>query len=109
MTIKPFLTRLFLVFFVSGCASTTIIESPKTAFVPEGTGAKDPAIVWSSRQIGKNYDYLGEIKVKSWTYGGALGRLKDAGRQLRADAVVDVQYQQVGFLTTFSAFAVKYK
>ncbi len=94
---------------LAACASTTIIESPKTAFAPETDKPKDPEFIWTSRTMAQGFDYLGEIKVKSWSYEGGLDRLRDAGRQLRADAVVDIHYEQIGFLATFAAFAVKFK
>lgn len=97
-----------LVLFV-GCGSTEIIESPKTAFVPENVEVPPPKVIWSSRTLPQKFDYLGKINVRSITYDGALTRLVDAGHKLRADAVIDVQYEAVGFLTTFSAFAVKFK
>lgn len=59
--------------------------------------------------MSQDFDYLGQIKVKSWTYDGALGRLMDAGKDMRADAIIDVHYEQVGFLNTMQAFAVKYR
>ncbi len=95
--------------FVVGCSSTTIVETPKTAFVPENSGPEEPEIIWTSRTLGKQYDYLGQVTVKSWTYDGALGRLKSAGKELRADALIDVHYQPVGFLTEMHAFAIKFK
>ncbi len=91
------------------CASTELIESPKTAFVPDVGEAPRPAIQWTSRTLGRQFDYLGVIKVRSWTYDGALERLIEGGQELRADAVVDVHYDTIGFLTTMEAFAVKYK
>ena len=95
--------------FMTGCASTTIVESPKTVFVPEGTVTKSPELIWTSRTLAQKFDYLGEVHVQSWSYDGALERLTDAGRQLRADALIDVHYEQVGFLTKLQAFAIKYK
>jgi hypothetical protein len=95
--------------FGGGCARTEIVESPKTAFVSESTEAKRPAIVWTSRTLTKNFDYLGQVKSRSWTYEGALDRLLDAGETLRADAIVDIHFEQIGFLSSMQAFAIKYK
>lgn len=100
---------LFALFFVWGCASTDIIESPKTTYVPETEEAKEPTILWTSRTFTENFDYLGQIKVRSLTYNGALDRLKDAGKQLRADAIIDIHYDTIGFYTAFEAFAIKYR
>src|SRR5262245_40267826 len=95
------LTALALVcaLLLGGCANTEIIESPKTAFVPETAEAKNPAVIWTSRALTRHFDYLGQLKVRSWTYEGALERLVDGGRQLHADAIIDVHYEQIGFLT----------
>lgn len=95
--------------WLAGCASTELIESPKTVFVPDTAESKEPAVIWTSRTLSRHFDYLGLVKVRSWTYDGALGRLVDGGRELKADAVVDVHYEKVGFLTTMQAFAVKFK
>lgn len=103
------LSLLFLGVLIGGCARTEIIESPRTAYVAETEASKDPEVIWTSRNISQEYDYLGQIKVRSWTYNGALSRLVEAGRELKADAVVDVSYLPVGFLTTMDAFAIKYK
>lgn len=100
---------LSLVVLLSSCGSTEIVESPKTAFLPENLEVPPPKVIWSSRTLTQKFDYLGQINVRSLTYDGALGRLVDAGQKLKADAVIDVHYTPVGFLTTFSAFAVKFK
>lgn len=95
---------------LTGCARTEIIESPKTGYVAETSEApKRPAIVWTSRTLTQNFDYLGVVKSRSWSYDGALERLVDAGQSLRADAIIDVHYEEVGFLTAMQAFAIKYK
>ena len=107
--ISRILTLTVIAFFFASCASTDILESPKTAFVPENSGPEQPDIIWTSRTLGKSYDYLGQVTVKSWTYDGALGRLKSAGKELRADALIDVHYQPVGFMTQMHAFAIKYR
>jgi hypothetical protein len=108
---KSVILGLFLAFtlFQMGCASTTLIESPKTTSVSPGEPTKNPEIIWTSRTLNAKFDYLGEVKVKSWSYEGALERLTEGGKALKADALIDVQYQQVGFLNTFQAFAVKFK
>ena len=100
---------VFTSVLMSGCASTEIIESPKTAFVPETVKAMTPPVIWSSRTLTQQFDYLGQIKVRSWTYDGALQRLSDAGKELKADAIIDVHFQRVGFLSAMQAFAVKFK
>jgi hypothetical protein len=94
---------------LSGCASTEIIESPKTGYVPETAEAKEPAIIWTSRTLTQHFDYLGQIHSRSWSYNGALERLVDGGRQLKADAIVDVHYEAVGFFSVMHAFAIKFK
>ena len=107
--------RLLLLFWtiplltLAACASTELIESPKTGYAPEAGEPKDPAIIWTSRTLTRNFDYLGQVKVRSWSHDGALGRLVDGGRQLRADAIVDVHYETVGFLKAMQAFAIKFK
>lgn len=104
----PFTLALCLL-LASGCASTELIESPKTAFVAEGGEVKTPEIVWTSRTMSRNFDYLGLVKTRSWTYDGALERLVEGGKELRADAIVDVHYRRIGFLSAMEAFAIKYK
>jgi outer membrane murein-binding lipoprotein Lpp len=108
---KSFSLAVFIsaVLLLSGCASTTVIESPKTTTVSASEPEKTPEIIWTSKTLNARYDYLGEVKVKSWSYDGALERLVDGGKKLKADALIDVQYRQVGFLTTFEAFAIKFK
>jgi len=100
---------LCLAGILAGCASTSLIESPKTVFVPDSEETGEPAIIWTSRTLTKEYDYLGIVKSRSWTYDGALDRLVDGGKELKADAIVDVHYEKVGFLSTFQAFAIKFK
>lgn len=92
-----------------GCASTEIIESPRTAYVPDSAESKLPNIVWTSRTLTGNFDYLGLVKVRSWTYQGAMERLQDAGKELKADALIDIHYEEVGFLSSMHAFAIKYR
>ncbi|MBM4304744.1 MAG: hypothetical protein FJ116_04240 [Deltaproteobacteria bacterium] len=99
---------LFLV-MLSGCASTTLIESPRTTSVSASEPEKTPEIIWTSKTLNAKFDYLGEVQVKSWSYDGALERLIEGGKTLKADALIDVQHRQVGFLTTFQAFAIKFK
>ena len=98
----------FLLVLIS-CATTELIESPKTAFVPETAELKEPSVIWTSRTMTRHFDYLGVVKVRSWTYEGALQRLIEGGKTLRADAITDVHYRQVGFFSTFQAFAIKFK
>ena len=108
-TIPSLALGIFVAAFLAGCGSTQIVESPKTAYVAETENPKDPVVIFTSRAFGSGYDYLGRVNVRSLTYEGAMDRLKEGGRQLRADALIDVHYEQIGFLTTLSAFAVKYK
>jgi hypothetical protein len=108
LSIRYFFTFL-LALSICGCSSTELIESPKTAFVPESVEKKDPKIFWSSRNLNTPFDYLGQVKVRSWTYDGALDRLRDGAKDLRADALIDIQFQQIGFLNTMQAFAIKFK
>lgn len=93
----------------TNCATTNIVESPKTTYVAETAERRDPAIIWTSRTLTQKFDYLGEVTVKSLSYDGALERLSDAGRKLGADALIDVHYQPVGFMTSLQAFAIKFK
>ena len=100
---------LLSLIFVFGCASTTITETPKTTTVSSSEPEKTPEIIWTSKTLNAKFDYLGEVKVKSWSYEGALERLVAGGKSLKADALIDIQHRQVGFLTTFQAFAIKFK
>lgn len=109
LTAETFLFIVLTSVALVGCARTQIIESPRTAYVPESAEIKEPAIVWTSRAFGQDYDYLGQIRVRSWTYDGAVERMIGAAKQLRADAVIDVHYDEIGFFTTLDAFAIKYK
>jgi hypothetical protein len=111
MFLKPRYCEALLIglFLMTGCASTDITESPKTAFVSETAERKEPAVIWTSRTLTQKFDYLGQVKVRSLTYNGALDRLKDAGKKLGADALIDVHYEPVGFMSTLQAFAVKFK
>jgi hypothetical protein len=104
-----FATLTVLILALVGCSSTEIIESPKTTFVSETGEAKDPAIIWTSRTMSKNFDYLGQVKSRSLSYESALDRLVEGGKKLRADAIIDVHYEQIGFLATMQAFAIKFK
>lgn len=109
--------RLFLhslvvvvsIWMLSGCASTDLVESPKTTYVAETGPLKNPQIIWTSRELNRPFDYLGRVESRSWTYEGALERLVDGGKNLRADAIVDIHYEPVGFLSTMQAFAIKFK
>lgn len=100
---------LGLAIVLTGCASTEVLETPKTGYQPETKDVKDPALVWTSRTLGHSFDYLGQVSVRSWSYDSAVERLIEGGRTLRADAVVDIHYEKVGFLTTMHAFAIKYR
>lgn len=100
---------LLITLFAGGCASTDIIDSPRTGYVSESAPTTEPAIIWTSRTFNQNFDYLAQVKVRSWTYEGAVGRLVDAAKQLKADAIIDVHYETVGFLDAMQAFAIKYK
>lgn len=92
-----------------GCARTDVIESPRTGYVADVGEAKEPAVIWTSRTLDEEFDYLGVVKVRSWTYQGALDRLVEGGRELRADAITDIHFERVGFLKTMQAFAIKFK
>ena len=92
-----------------GCASTEVLESPRTTVVSGAAEAKDPEIVWTTRSTDRSFDYLGTVRTRAWTYDGALQRLVEGARQLKADAVVDIHFERVGFFTTMEAFAVKYR
>jgi len=94
---------------MTGCGSTQVVESPKTAYVAETGTPKTPSVIWTSRVFGQPYEYLGRVRARSITYDGAMERLVEGGKQLRADALIDVHFEQVGFLTDLQAFAIKYK
>lgn len=94
---------------IVGCGSTEIVESPRTGYVSEVGEAPVPKIIWTSRTFGQNYDYLGRVEVRGLTYDATLNRLLEAAQSMRADAVIDVHYEPVGFLTSFQGFAIKYK
>ncbi|NBX93655.1 MAG: hypothetical protein EB078_05575 [Proteobacteria bacterium] len=98
-----------LAVLLQGCGSTQVIESPKTAYVAETGAAKTPAVIWTSRAFGQPYEYLGRVEARSLTYDGAMERLIEGGKQLRADALIDVHFEQIGFLSDLQAFAIKYK
>jgi len=100
---------LAVVLLLTGCGSTQVIESPKTAFAAESGTPKTPQVVWTSRAFGQPYEYLGRVHARSLTYDGAMERLISGGKELRADALIDVHYEQIGFLTDLQAFAIKYK
>jgi hypothetical protein len=102
-------TSLVGVSLLSGCATTEIVESPRTTYVSETAEAHDPKIIWTSRIFTQNYDYLGLLKVRSWTYQGAIDRLVDAAKEVKADAIIDVHFERIGFLNAMEAFAIKYK
>lgn len=100
---------LSLALILTGCSSTEVIESPKTAFAVETGVPKTPQVIWTSRAFGQPYEYLGRVHARSLTYDGAMERLVSGGRDLRADALIDVHFEQIGFLTDLQAFAIKYK
>lgn len=91
------------------CARTEIVESPRTTVVSEAEEVTEPKVIWTSRTLASDFDYLGVVKSRSWSYDGALDRLIDGGKQLKADAIIDVHYEKIGFLSTMQAFAIKYK
>lgn len=111
MNIHQYFIRAFLVLCLAvvGCASTELTESPKTTFVAQIAEAREPKILWTSRTFSQDYDYLGVIKTKSWTYEEAVERLTRAAKEIQADAVIDVHYEPIGFLSSMQAFAIKYK
>ena len=47
--------------FSTSCARTELVESPKTAFVSDAVEAKDPEIIWTSRNLARPFDYLGQV------------------------------------------------
>ena len=94
---------------LGGCASTRLIESPRTTYVPESETVGTPDIIWTSRSLTRPFDYLGRVEVRSWTYDGAVERLAEGGKALKADAIIDIHFERVGFMKTMQAFAVKYK
>jgi hypothetical protein len=104
-----FLLLLGILSFSVGCARTEIIESPRTGYVADVGDPKEPNLIWTSRTLNEEFDYLGQVKVRSWTYEGALARLLEGGKELRADAIVDIHFEQLGFLKTMQAFAIKFR
>ncbi len=98
-----------IVLILTGCGSTQVVESPKTGYVAESGTPKIPSVIWTSRAFGQTYDYLGTVQARSLTYEGAMDRLLEGGKELRADALIDVHFEQVGFLSDLKAFAIKYK
>lgn len=92
-----------------GCARTQVVESPKTAIVLGSGAPKDPEVVWTGRTLKRDFGYLGQIKVRSWTWDGAITRLLEGGRSLNADAIVDIYYQKTGFMTEMQALAIQYR
>ncbi len=98
-----------ILFLLASCASTELIESPKTTFIPDTQEAVQPVVLWTSRTMGRSYDYLGIVKSRAWSYEGALDRLVEGGKELKADAVMDVHYEKIGFFSTMQAFAIKFK
>ncbi len=94
---------------LSHCASTEILDFPRTTFIPEESSREIPEVIWTSRVLTDPYDYLGTVKSKSLSYQGALERLVDGAKGLKADAIVDVKFQKVGFLNTMQAFAIKFR
>lgn len=103
LLLSPFLMTL------SGCAETQIVESPRTAYVSDTGEPAEPRLIWTSRSLEEPFEYLGQITTRSWTYDGALERLKDAGREMRADAIIDIHFERLGFFKTMHAFAIKFK
>lgn len=99
----------WVIVYLTGCGSTQIMESPRTTFVSETSPEKEPVVIWTSRSFGKSYEYLGRVRARSLTYEGAMERLVQGGKELRADALIDVHYEPIGFLTDLQAFAIKYK
>lgn len=101
-----FLCSLLL---LSACASTEITQSPQTAYVSLTEVPKEPAVIWTSRTIPQNFDYLGIVKVRTFSYEGALERLIEGAKELRADAITDVHYERMGFFKIMEAFAIRFK
>lgn len=85
------------------------MDSPRTTFISEAAPETEPVVIWTSRTFGKDYEYLGRVRARSLTYDGAMNRLIKGGKELRADALIDVHYEPIGFLTDLQAFAIKYK
>ncbi|NBW98087.1 hypothetical protein EBR03_00805 [bacterium] len=94
---------------LTGCGSTQVVESPKTAYVADSAAPKTPQVIWTSRAFGQPYEYLGRVQARSLSYEGAMERLIEGGKELKADALIDVHFEQVGFLSDLQAFAIKYK
>ncbi len=109
MTFFRGISSMALVLTLAACSQTEVIESPRTGYVANIGESKDPTIIWTSRTLDKEFDYLGQVNSRSWTYDGALERLVEGGRELRADAIVDIHFEREGFLKTMRAFAIKFR
>lgn len=102
--------NLFLgALFLTACSSIELIESPKTAFVSDAKAKAAPDVIWTSRSMIQDFDFLGQVKTRSLSYDRSLELLLDGGAELRADALIDIHYEQAGVFSTLQAFAVKYK
>lgn len=101
-TVLPF-------FVVLGCSNVEIIESPKTGFVSEARTPHPAEVVWTSRSLLQDFEYLGQVKTRSLSYDGAFSLLMGGAQSMKADALIDIHFEQIGFFNTMQAFAVKYK
>lgn len=106
---RPLSFAIAALFLTTACARTQLIDSPKTGYVSDVGEAKEPAVIWTSRGLPGEFDYIGTVKTRSWSYQGALDRLVEGGKEMRADAIIDVHYERVGFFKTMQAFAIKFR
>ncbi len=102
--------KFFLILLLlCGCSSVDIVESPRTVFVPKTGEPVEPQIIWTSRTIYNDFDYLGTIEARSLSYDDAISKLREAAKSLMADAVIDIHYERIGFLKSMKGFAIKFK
>lgn len=100
---------LSVIHCIIGCSGFEILETPKTAFVSGAKVAQEPEIIWTSRSMIQDFDYLGQVKSRGLSYDVCFAHLLDGGQELKADALIDIHYEQMGIFSTMQAFAVKYK
>ncbi|MBI1859623.1 MAG: hypothetical protein HYR96_01735 [Deltaproteobacteria bacterium] len=92
-----------------GCSSVEIIESPKTGYVSDAKPMRTPDVIWTSRSMIQDFEFLGQVKTRSLGYDGAFDLLVGGATSMKADALIDIHFEQLGVFSTMQAFAVKYK
>jgi len=111
MAIQTLMIGMFLavVFALVGCGTTQVLDSPKTVYVSDLGETAPPKVIWTSRNLDREFDYLGQVRTRSLSYDGAMSRLLAGGQELKADALIDVHFEEVGFLSTLRAYAIKFR